>query len=214
MLHIQSFTFGPFQENTYLLYDDSKEAILIDPGCSGAEEELELFQFITKHELKLVKLVNTHCHIDHVMGWEFVENTWGLQPYFHPKDAVLLERVSQQAKQFGLEFKDFPKNYGQAITEAETLNFGNTSLDIFFCPGHAPGHLIFHHPESNQCIVGDVIFRQSVGRTDLPFCNSDDLVNSIQNIVYKLPDETVLHSGHGPKTTVGFEKLNNPFVRA
>lgn len=213
-MQIKVFTFNPFQENTYVIYDETKEAVIIDPGCSNNTECLELKSFIEKEGLKPVMLLNTHCHIDHVFGWEFVFNTWGLKPYYHALDKVLLPRVGEQAKMFGFELKAFPEDYGHEISESEQIIFGQSSLDIYLCPGHAPGHLVFYHRLSNICIVGDVIFRLGVGRTDLPFCNPQDLESSIRNVIYNLPDDCTLYSGHGPRTTVGYEKKNNPFVRS
>jgi glyoxylase-like metal-dependent hydrolase (beta-lactamase superfamily II) len=212
-MKVKIFTFNPFQENTYLLYDDSKEAVLIDPGCSYEDEEQELTDFIKQEGLNLVKLINTHCHIDHVLGWSFVEKTFGLKPYYHAEDEKLLSNLQEHGKSFGFNIEDFGNNYGTHISETDIITFGNTTLEIRFCPGHAPGHIVFYHPDTKQCIVGDVIFKQSVGRTDLPFCNPDDLVHSIRTQIYSLPDETILYPGHGPSTTVGFEKKNNMFVR-
>lgn len=213
-MKVKTFTFSPFQENTYVIYDETKEAVIVDPGCSNTEENNILKAFIESNGLKPVKLINTHCHIDHVFGWDFVYQTWGLKPYYHPKDSVLLPRVGEQAKMFGFEMKSFPSDYGFEITEDEKVTFGHTELDIMFCPGHAPGHIVFYHQESNICLVGDVIFRQSVGRTDLPYCDPVALEHSIRTVIYNLPDDCTLYSGHGLKTTVGHEKKNNPFVRS
>lgn len=213
-MKIKVFTFNPFQENTYLIYDDTKEAVIIDPGCSTEAECLELKSFIDNEGLTPVMLLNTHCHIDHVFGWEYVYETWGLKPYYHALDKVLLPRVGEQAQMFGFNLKSFPEDYGIEIKETDKIQFGNTTLDIHLCPGHAPGHLVFYHQPTNNCIVGDVIFRLSVGRTDLPFCDPNALEHSIRTVIYNLPDDCVLHPGHGPSTNVGFEKKNNPFVRS
>lgn len=213
-MQIQTFTFNPFQENTYVLFDETKEAIIIDPGCSNNEENKVLQDFITSNNLNPVKLVNTHCHIDHVFGWDFVFKTWGLKPFYHPKDKVLLPRIGDQAKMFGFDLEPIAEDYGFEITEKEQVHFGNSVLEIFHCPGHAPGHIVLFHKDSNQCLVGDVIFRLGVGRTDLPFCNPQDLEQSIREVIYKLPDDCVLFSGHGSTTTVGYEKKSNPFVRS
>lgn len=213
-MNIKVFTFNPFQENTYVVYDDTKEAVIIDPGCSNEIECQELKSFIEELDLTPVMLLNTHCHIDHVLGWEFVYDTWGLKPFYHALDKVLLPRVGEQAKMFGFELNSFPEDYGIEIKETDQVKFGDTTMDIYLCPGHAPGHLVFHHGPTNTCIVGDVIFRLSVGRTDLPYCNPKDLEASIRNVIYKFSDDCTLHPGHGPSTTVGFEKKNNPFVRS
>lgn len=213
-MKIKVFTFNPFQENTYLIYDDTKEAVIIDPGCSTEAECLELKSFIDEEGLTPVMLLNTHCHIDHVFGWEYVYETWGLKPHYHALDKVLLPRVGEQAQMFGFNLKAFPEDYGIEIKETDEIRFGNTTLDIYLCPGHAPGHLVFYHQPTNNCIVGDVIFRLSVGRTDLPFCDPNALEHSIRTVIYQLPEDCVLHPGHGPSTNVGFEKKNNPFVRS
>ncbi|MCT4664545.1 MAG: MBL fold metallo-hydrolase [Flavobacteriales bacterium] len=212
-MQIQIFTFNPFQENTYLLFDETKEAVLIDPGCHTEHEYEELVEFIEKNDLKLVKIINTHCHIDHIMGWYFTTEKWGLKPYYHSKEEVWVQGMQEHAKMFGFEMEDFGADYGIHLDEMKSIGFGNTELEIHLCPGHAPGHVVFHHPESKQCIVGDVIFKNSIGRTDLPHCNQQDLVDAIRNTIYSFPDDTVLFPGHGPRTTVGEEKVGNMFVR-
>ncbi len=210
-MKIHSLTLGPFQENTYILENDKKECILIDPGCYDENDRSRLKEFITLNGLTPVKMINTHCHIDHIFGWNFVYETWGLKPYYTEKDQVLVDTAAQHAQMYGLQMSDLPEAAG-FLPEEGVLTWGEVELEILFCPGHAPGHICFYHAPSKAVIVGDVIFRLSIGRTDLPHCNHQDLIDSIKAKIYTLPEEVELFPGHGPKTTVGFEKQNNPFV--
>ena len=167
-MNIKLFTFNPFQENTYIAYDESKQCIIIDPGCYNAQEEQELKKFINEEGLKPVKLINTHCHIDHILGNQFVSEEWDVELYIHKLDLKLLENSSEIAKMYGFkEYKGspFPRHF---LEEKDTLTFGNSNFDILFTPGHAPGHICLYNKENNLIIAGDVIFQGSIGRTDLP----------------------------------------------
>lgn len=213
MLKFLKLTFNPFSENTYVLFDEHKDAIIIDPGCSDYEERQFLKQKVEEHGLDIRKLVNTHCHIDHVLGNDFVINTWGVELYIHKKELPVLASCEKIAQNYG--FNGYvPATATQFFEEGELLVFGDTAMEILWLPGHAPGHVGFYHAESKLLFAGDVLFRQSIGRTDFPMCNHQDLLDSIQKKLYKLPDETVVLPGHGPHTTIGYEKLNNPYVKA
>ena len=213
MIQVQIFTFNPFSENTYVLYDESKEAVIIDPGCYNFEERKELKDFIENQALKVVHLLNTHAHIDHVLGNEYVKRTFGVKLHLHPKDLPILQNAASRA-----EFYGFPNYEGSTvdifIEEGDVIKFGNSELEILFVPGHAPGHVAYINRKENICVSGDVLFKQSVGRTDFPMCSFEDLENSIQTKLYMLNDEMVVFPGHGGITTIGSEKKQNPFVKA
>jgi hydroxyacylglutathione hydrolase len=212
-LQISSFTFGPFAENTYLVWDTAtKECMIIDPGCYDAAEEHLLSQFIHEHQLQPVILFNTHCHIDHVMGNKFVSEKYQLPLTAHPLEKDMLQWATQSALLYGLKYQTSP-DITQIVDTDHTFTLGDHTLSLLFTPGHAPGHLTLLHPEKKWAIVGDVIFKQSIGRTDLPGGDFDVLENSIKTMIYTLPDQTVLYNGHGPHTDVLSEKNANPFVR-
>lgn len=212
MLAVKTFTFSPIQENTYVLYNDGKDCCIIDPGCYFPEEHQKLKLEIEKDGLKPVLLLNTHCHLDHVFGNKFIHDTWGLVPHIHSKEQPVLDRAAESGRRWQLPFDSFE---GQPIyiREGEKIKIGEETLDILFTPGHSPGSISFYHEAGAFIIGGDVLFNGSIGRTDLPGGNFDILVQSIQTQFFTLPDETKVYSGHGPMTTIGFEKMNNPFVK-
>ncbi len=205
------FTFGPFQENTFVLYDNTKECVIIDPGCYSQTEQNELKTFIQNHELKPVRLLNTHCHIDHIAGNRFVFDTYGLKPEIHELDLIILENQEITSKMYNIPCDPSPKPE-KFLTEGMDLTFGETRLEVIFTPGHAPGHVVFYHKASKQLFNGDVLFRGSIGRTDFPLCNHADLISSIKNKLFHLPEDVIVYCGHGPETTIEFERLNNPFL--
>ena len=212
-MNIKSFTFNTFQENTYVVYDESKECIIIDPGCYNAQEQEELKSFINEKELTPVKLINTHCHIDHILGNQFVAEKWNLELYMHKLDIPLLENGEEIGKMYGFEeYKGspFPKHF---LDEKDELTFGNSKFDILFTPGHAPGHICLYNKENNLLVAGDVIFQGSIGRTDLPGGNHETLINSIITKLFPLPNSTQIFCGHGPSTNLGYEKEHNPFLQ-
>lgn len=211
MLKVASMTFNAFQENTYVLYDDSGSCVIVDPGCYEAAEQQELKEFVAVNRLKVSKLVNTHCHIDHVLGNEFVKQTYGVDLYVHKLDEPVLRAVSSYASNYGYNQYQ-PATVDGYLAEGEELSFGNSRLQILFVPGHAPGHVAFYDAASKTLISGDVLFRNSIGRTDLPGGSFPALEKSIREKLYTLPDDTTVYPGHGPTTTIGFEKRTNPFV--
>lgn len=211
MLHIKSFTFNPFQENTYLLYDETGEGALVDPGCYEASERQELKDFIHENQIKIRQILNTHCHIDHVLGNAWAKRTFGAPLYIHQEDLQVLKSVEVYAPNYGFQGYEASEPDG-FLAEGETVSVGNETLKIIFVPGHAPGHVVFYHQESNQLIAGDTLFKGSIGRTDLPGGNHNLLLSKIKSELFSLPSETVAYPGHGPKTTIGYEKIHNPFV--
>lgn len=213
MLQISSMTFNPFQENTYVLHDESGACVIVDPGCYESTECNELTTFISSRGLRVERLVNTHCHIDHVLGNEFVKQTYGVGLYIHRLDEPVLRAVSAYAPNYG--FNQYqPAEVDGYLEEGDELVVGNTRLSILFVPGHAPGHIAFYSASDKLLISGDVLFYNSIGRTDLPGGNFETLEKSILGKLYQLPDDTVVYPGHGPKTSIGFEKRTNPFVRS
>lgn len=210
MIQIQNFVFNPFMENTYVLYDETKEAIIIDPGCYDQAEKDELVDFIESKGLKVVKLINTHCHIDHVFGNAFVKKKFQVSLYIHPEDEATLRSVEVYAPAYG--FQDYQTTEAdEFFQEGEKVKFGNSELDILFAPGHAPGHVVLVNQQEKICIGGDVLFDGSIGRTDLPGGDFDTLIQSIHEKLFALPDEVTVYPGHGGTTTIGKEKVSNPF---
>lgn len=211
-MNIQIFTFNALQENTYLLWDDSKECVIIDAGCYDREEQQELVDFITKEGLKPSLLLSTHSHIDHVLGNYFLKVKYQIPLKIHRKDEDTLRAVKTYAPMYGLPLyqEQLQDDY---FTEGEQIKFGNTVLEILFVPGHAPGHVAFYHVATGSCIAGDVLFAGSVGRADLPGGNFETLIKSIKTELYPLGDDTKIYPGHGPATTIGREKKSNPYLR-
>lgn len=212
IMKVTSFTFNPFQENTYLLHDETKECVVIDPGCYERREQEQLKDYIEKNGLKVVRLLNTHCHIDHVLGNTFVADTYGVGLEIHPDDEQTLRAVPTYAGSYG--FPQYAETLPTAfLKEGDTVKFGNTELQVLFTPGHAPGHVVFYNESEKICIGGDVLFQESIGRTDLPGGDFDTLIQSINEKLFALPDDVTVYPGHGPETTIGHEKKHNPFLQ-
>ncbi|MFC5409080.1 MBL fold metallo-hydrolase [Larkinella bovis] len=212
MVQLQSFVFSPLQENTYVLYDETGEAVIIDPGCYEPHEKEALTGFIGQNELKPVKLLNTHAHIDHVLGNAFVKRTYGIELYLHPSDLPVLKSNQILAPHYG--FRAYEEAEVDHWLEAgQIIDFGKAQLEVRFVPGHAPGHVAFVNHADRFVIGGDVLFRGSVGRTDFPLSDHNTLMNSIRTQLYTLPDDYTVYAGHMDPTTIGREKKTNPFVR-
>ncbi len=212
MIQVQGITFNPFSENTYLLFDETKECVIIDPGCYEPEEERFLLKFIEENGLKPVRLLNTHCHIDHILGNYFVATKFNLKLEINKLELPILEGSPKWGKQYGINGKLSPEPE-VFLKEGDVIEFGNSKLDILFVPGHAPGHLAFVSHQDQFVIGGDVLFQMGVGRTDLPFGDTDTLIKSIKEKLFTLPDSYEVYPGHGDSTSIGFEKKNNPYVR-
>ncbi len=211
MITIQSFTFNPFSENMYILYDETKEALIIDPGCYTQLEKEELAKFILETGLKPVKLLNTHAHIDHVLGNNFVAAKYGLKLEMHEADADLLRSAPVYGQMWGIKPEPSPEP-SAFLNEGDVVRFGNSKLDVLFTPGHCPGSITFFSSDEKFAIVGDVLFYGSIGRTDRPGGNHELLISSIREKLFPLGDDMVVYPGHGPSTTIGFEKQHNPFL--
>lgn len=211
MLQMKIFTFGPFQENTYLLWDETGEAVIIDPGNTSIADHQTLQNFITTNNLSLKKLLLTHGHVDHIAGNKYIFDTYHLRPEIHVNDVPLIEKQVAIAMMYGLpcEESPLPENF---LTEGKNCFFGNSSLETIFTPGHSPGSITFYSRENKFIICGDVLFYGSIGRTDLPGGNLETLISSIKNKLFLLGDDVKVYSGHGPATTIRYEKANNPFL--
>jgi len=212
MLTVKAFCFNPVEENSYVIYNEKKLCCIIDPGCYFAEEREKLKNYITDNALKPVLLLNTHCHLDHVFGNKFVHDTWGLPLHIHEKEKVMLDLAPANGEMWQLPFDNYAGEL-VFIKEASAIKIGDDQLEVRFTPGHSPGHVIFYSEPDGFAISGDVLFNGSIGRTDLPGGDFDTLINSIQTQLFTLPDDTKIYPGHGPMTTIGFEKMNNPFVK-
>ena len=210
MLQVQSFVFNPFQENTFLLFDETKECIVIDPGCADEAERTQLKAFIDHHKLKVKLLLNTHCHIDHVLGNRFVKETYKVNLLIHQIEEPALRAVEIYAPNYGFHLYQHQAPDG-FLEEGDVITFGNQSLRVLFVPGHSPGHVAFYDEKNRLLIGGDVLFYNSIGRTDLPGGDHELLINSIHTKLFALPDQVKVYPGHGPETTIGFEKKTNPF---
>lgn len=212
MLHIQSFTFSPVQENTYVLYNEKGTACIIDPGCYFSGEEQALKGFIEGNNLEPVLLLNTHCHLDHIFGNRFVHNTWGLTLHLHRLEKELLDLGPVQGQMWQLPFDNYDGalNY---LDEDDAVLIGTEPLHVLFTPGHSPGSICFYSKAHKFIIGGDVLFNGSVGRTDLPGGDFKTLEQSIKTKLYTLPEDVVVYPGHGDATTIGDELKTNPFVK-
>lgn len=212
MLHIQSFTFNPVQENTYVLYNEKGAACIIDPGCYFSGEEQALKGFIENNNLTPVLLLNTHCHLDHIFGNRFVHQTWRLPLHLHPLEKQVLDLGPATGQLWGLPFLAYEGalNY---LEEGDAVLIGNEPLEILLTPGHSPGSICFYSKAHKFLIGGDVLFNGSVGRTDLPGGDFKTLEQSIKTKLYTLPEDVVVYPGHGPSTTIGDEIKTNPFVK-
>jgi hydroxyacylglutathione hydrolase len=211
MISIASFIFNPFQENTYVLYDESKECVIIDPGCYDEKERSELVSFIEMNKLKPVKLLNTHCHIDHVFGNRFISEKYKLGLCINEYDLPVLHSLEKTGHLYNLNVEISPEPT-QYLNEGDKVKFGNSELEIIFTPGHSPGSICFYNKEQKFVIAGDVLFLGSIGRSDFPGGDHNTLISSIKDKVLTLGDDFTVYPGHGPVTNTGIEKRTNPFL--
>jgi hydroxyacylglutathione hydrolase len=211
MIKLQKFVFNTFQVNSYILHDESGECVIIDAACYENNEKQEVKEFIEKNNLKLVRNINTHCHIDHILGNGFIAETFGIYPEYHEASVSFVVNAGDIARSFGYTMNDFPAP-ARYLKDKEKIWFGNSVLEVLYTPGHADGSVSFYNKKQGFVITGDVLFRDTIGRTDLPSGNFDLLMKSIREKLFTLPDDTMVYAGHGPETTIGYEKLNNPFI--
>lgn len=209
----QSFTFNPVQENTYLLWDEQTlEAAIVDTGAWDRQEEQSLAGSIEALGLKLKYALQTHAHFDHTFGLPFVHRTYGLKPVFHKDEVDIYRQMPSMAARFGLNMGGGMPPIGQLLSDGDELLLGTTVIRLIHTPGHTSGSSAFYIPEAGLLFSGDTLFLQSIGRTDLPGGSYEDELDSIKNKLFCLPDDTKVLPGHGPSTTIGWEKQNNPYV--
>jgi len=212
MLQIQAFVFNALQENTYVVFDETKDCLIIDPGCYEGDERKELLDFISFNDLKVTRLLNTHCHVDHVLGNEFVKHSFNVKLSIHRLEIPVLKAVTVYAPSYGFyQYQDTqPDDF---LAEGDIVSVGLHEFSVIFVPGHSPGHIAFFSEKDKTLISGDVLFYNSIGRTDLPGGDFDTLMDSIRKKLFSLSDDVRVYPGHGPATSVGFEKLTNPFMQ-
>ena len=211
MATIKTFVFNPFQENTYLIYDETKECIIVDAGCYTADEQNELAAFINQNNLTVRQIVNTHGHVDHVLGNAFVKAQYKASIAANPEDYSLMQSATAHAIMYGLTIDDVP-GIDINLNHGDTIRFGETSLKVIHTPGHSQGGICLLSEADIFILSGDTLFRSSIGRTDLPGGDYDQLINSIETQLLTLSPETKVYPGHGEPTTIGWEKQNNPFL--
>lgn len=208
---IKNFVFNPFQENTYVISDESKKCIIIDAGCLFPYEKEELYNYIKNNDLKVERIINTHLHLDHCFGNPFVHATFNCDIEAHINDEPLCNRMAVQAQMFGIDYNEKQPSI-KYIQENDIITVGCISLKVIHVPGHSQGSLAFYCENGNVLFSGDTLFYGSIGRTDLAGGNYEDLIRSITKKLLILPDETDVLCGHGPHTSIKFEKRNNPFL--
>lgn len=212
-MNIKTFVFNPFYENTYVIASSKGNCIIFDPGCYETYEYEELVNYIKAENLNVESIINTHCHIDHVLGNHHLKEKFEVLLKIPLNEKEIFDAVPAYAPQWGIT------NYQQAeideyLSEGNVISLDEVEMKAIEVPGHSPGHLMFYCADESFVVGGDVLFRESIGRTDLPGGNHDELLTNIQSKVYTLPDEVIVYPGHGPSTTIGHEKRNNPFVKA
>ncbi len=212
MLHIERFVVNPFQENTYVVFDDTLEAVIIDCGVFFKEERKALVNYIRENNLKVVHLLSTHGHIDHNFGINTIFEEFGIKPEVYHADAPLMDCLKRQSE----EYINFPLDYDMPpvekyLTEDDTITFGNHRFTIIHTPGHTPGSALFHCEEEHLAFSGDTLFRMSIGRTDLMLGSHSDMMASLKKIAVCLPEDTTIIPGHGPQTVLSDEITMNPY---
>jgi len=209
-MQIHKFTFNPFQENTYLV-EHENVAFIIDPGCSSAMENQELDDLIEQNDIRIKAVLNTHCHIDHILGNAHCCRKYSAPLWMDSRDLPNLNMGPQVSQMYAIPYTPSPEPT-EFLDDKAQVNLGNEELEIRFVPGHAPGHIVFIHHGTKSVIGGDTLFQLSIGRTDLPGGDHELLLSSIKEQLFSLPEDYTVYSGHGPETSIGFEKEHNPFV--
>ncbi len=213
MIHVDTLPINPWQENTYILSDETGECVIIDPGCLSESEQQSIVDFIKNKNLKPVKLLQTHLHLDHVFGSRFIANTYNLKMEAHAGDEFFIEQTMSYAQQFGVQVKANPPAISTYLNDGDVITFGHSTLKVMHLPGHSQGGIAFYNEDDKLAIVGDSIFRESIGRTDLPGGDYDTLISSLKDKLLKLSDDVRIYPGHGPSSTIGFERKHNSFLQ-
>ena len=212
MIKIKRLVFNPFQENTFLIYDETGACVVIDPGMISKDENAKFDKVIDNLKLRPIRTLLTHAHLDHVFGCMYISQKYGLLPEGHAADEFILEITTDYAKQFGIELSENPPKLGNYLNENDKIYLGNTVIEVIHLPGHSPGGLIYHLPEHKTLFSGDVLFKHDIGRTDLAGGNHEQLITGIIEKLMILPDDTDVYPGHGPQTSIGIEKVSNPYL--
>ncbi len=212
-MDIRIFVNNPWEENTVILYDDTKEAAVIDCGCFSEEECKAVQSFLTEEGLKPVVLLNTHLHPDHIFGNEFMKKTYGLETQAGEEDNFLIQHAVEYAAMLGITGIAQPPEVGKFLKDGDVVRFGQSGLEVIAVPGHSPGGLCFYSRKDKLLIAGDVLFAGSVGRSDLPGGDGRRLLEAIRTRLFVLDDDVKVIPGHGPATMIGKEKKDNPFFR-
>ena len=211
-LQVHSITFNPFEENTYFIISPNNECIIIDPGCFEERERKELTDFISNNQLKPVRLINTHCHIDHILGNAFVAEQYNLGLEIHAGEIPVLKAGMTIAGMYGIPYTPSPEPVS-FLAAGDVITLGDLEMKILFTPGHSPASICLYNEKDRWVIGGDVLFYESIGRTDLPGGDFNTLINSIRTQLFTLPDDVVVFPGHGQETRIGYEKMFNPFLQ-
>lgn len=212
-MKIKRFEFNMFPVNCYVLWDDTKEAVVIDPGCMYAEERKALKDYIISNGLTVKHLLNTHLHLDHIMGNPFVEREFGVKSEANKADEFWIDEAPKQSRMYGFKLEENPGPVGSYLQDGDVVTFGHITLDVIHVPGHSPGSLVYYCKNENCMFSGDVLFQGSIGRADLAGGNFDQLISHICSRLFVLPPQTTVYPGHGSQTTIGAEKTDNPFFR-
>ena len=213
-MKIKRFEFNMFPVNCYIIWDDTEEAMIIDPGCYYEEEKQALKTFIQGKNLKVKHILNTHLHLEHIFGNRFASEQYNLPIEANQADEFWMEEAPKQTRMFGFEWKETPAPIGKYLHDGDIITFGNTKLEAIHVPGHSPGSLVYYSAADHCMFAGDVLFQGSIGRADLTGGNFDELIEHICSRLFVLPDETIVYPGHGAPTTIGIEKVENPFFRS
>ncbi|MCF6364786.1 MAG: MBL fold metallo-hydrolase [Bacteroidales bacterium] len=210
-MKVHRLVFSSFEVNTYIVSDKSNECVIIDPACKNKQEQNYLLNFLKEQRLKPVKLLNTHCHLDHVFGNKFVSDTFNLETEAHKEEEFNITNSVNAANLYGVQMEK-PYPVKKFLKEGDKIKFGVSELEMFHVPGHTAGSIVFYNKKEKLAIVGDVLFNGSIGRTDLPGGDFDTLINGIKTKLFKLDDSVTVYPGHGPATSIGKEKQTNPFL--
>jgi hydroxyacylglutathione hydrolase len=212
MITVRKFVFNDFQVNTFLVSDETKECLIIDPGCYSVYEKNELRDYCEKNDLIPVKLINTHGHIDHILGNIFIKESYNIPAAAHKSDQNYIKGFSEQGQMFGYNVDD-PGEIDEFLEDGDIVKFGASELKVLNVPGHSMGSIALYSAEQRFLIAGDILFNGSIGRTDLPGGDYDTIINSIKTKILTLPRDVTVYPGHGPSTTIGYEIDTNPFLR-
>ena len=211
MIQVKTYAFNPFQENTYLIYDETKKCVILDPGCFFPEEQKELTDFIAKNDLQPKYIIHSHGHVDHVLGSNYLRDHYNIQAIMHKDDLNILRRSKDFGEMIGITVEQ-PRDPEIFIEEGEKISFGSTSFDVLHLPGHSPGSIGLYNEKEHVIFAGDVLFRRGIGRTDLMGGDHMTLINNIKSKLLSLNDDTIIYPGHGETTTIKEEKRENPLL--